>query len=200
MSDPQRELEHLRRLATANPTKRFDKLLKIVRQEAFLALVWRRVRTNKGSGTPGVDGQTRDDIDAKTLHNLADELAEGRYQPRPVRRVYIPKKGSGRRALGIPTMRDRLVQAAVAQVLEAIYGPIFRNCSYGFRPRRSTIHALRHVARAYRAGATWVVEGDLERCFDSLTTLSCMSSATPSRRLAGCWRCLGLTSSASRVQ
>jgi RNA-directed DNA polymerase len=168
MRDPQRELEHLRKLATADPTKRFGKLLKIVRQEAFLVMAWERVRTNKGSKTPGVDGQTRDDIDATTLHNLAEELATNSYRPQPVRRVYIPKKDNRRRALGIPAMRDRIVQAAVAQVLEAIYEPIFRDSSYGFRPGRSATHALRHVARAYRAGATWIVEGDLEKCFDSL--------------------------------
>jgi RNA-directed DNA polymerase len=168
MRDPQRELEHLRKLATTDPTKRFSKLLKIVKQETFLAMAWTRVRTNKGSRTPGVDGQTKDDIDAKTLHDLAQELAENRYQPQPVRRTYIPKGNNQQRALGIPALRDRIVQAAVAQVLEAIYEPIFRNCSYGFRPRRCTIHALRHVANAYRAGATWAVEGDLVKCFDSL--------------------------------
>jgi RNA-directed DNA polymerase len=155
-------------LAEADPDKRFDKLLKIVRQEVFLAMAWDRIRTNKGSRTPGVDGQTKDDTDTKTIHDLAQELAERRYQPQPVRRVYIPKGRNQRRGLGIPTIRDRIVQAAVAQVLEAIYEPIFRNCSYGFRPGRSTIHALRHIARAYRAGATWAIEGDLAKCFDSL--------------------------------
>src|SRR5918999_2727760 len=95
-------------------------------------------------------------------------LASHRYQPQAVRRVYIPKGKSGRRALGIPSIRDRIVHAAVAEVLAAIYEPIFRDCSYGFRPKRDTIHALRHVARAYQAGATWVIEGDLVKCFDSI--------------------------------
>jgi group II intron reverse transcriptase/maturase len=168
MHDPQHELEHLRKLATIHPTQRFDKLSKIVRQESFLATVWERIRTNKGSQTPGVDGKTRTDVDDQVLHELAQELAEGRYQPHPVRRVYIPKGNHQRRGLGIPAIRDRIVQAAVAQVLEALYEPIFRDCSYGFRPERSTIHALRHVARAYRTGVTWVIEGDLVKCFDSL--------------------------------
>ena len=131
-------------------------------------MAWERIRTNKGSKTPGVDGQTKEDIDANTLHDLAQELAENRYQPQPVRRAYIPKGKDQWRALGIPAIRDRIVQAAVAQVLEAIYEPVFRNCSYGFRPGRSTIHALRHVAWAYQAGSTWVIEGDLVKCFDSL--------------------------------
>src|SRR5262245_38882194 len=109
MSDPQRELEHLRKLATADPHKRFGKLLKIVRQEAFLTGAWERVRTNPGSRTPGVDGQTKGDIDPATLRDLAQELAENRYQPKPARRVYIPKGKHNRRGLGIPTLRDRIV-------------------------------------------------------------------------------------------
>jgi group II intron reverse transcriptase/maturase len=168
MIDPYAELEHLRKLATADPAKRFGKLLKIVRQEAFLEIAWQRVRPNKGSQTPGVDGQIKDDIDAEVIHDLAQELAEKCYQPQPVRRVYIPKGKNQRRPLGIPTLRDRIVQAAVMMVLEAIYEPIFRDCSHGFRPGRSTVSALRHVARAYRSGATWIIEGDLQKCFDSL--------------------------------
>src|SRR5262249_447860 len=99
---------------------------------------------------------------------LADELTHNRYQPQMVRRAYIPKGKTGQRALGIPSIRDRIVQAAVAQVLETVYEPIFRNCSYGFRPQRNTIEALRHVGQAYQAGATWSIEGDLVKCFDTL--------------------------------
>lgn len=168
MNDPQRELEHLRKLATVDSRKRFDKLLKMVRQEGLLTLAWQRVHTNQGSVTPGIDGQTRKDIDSQTIGVLAEELKANRYQPQPVRRAYIPKGKHQKRPLGIPTLRDRIVQAGVMMILEAIYEPLFRNCSYGFRPQRSTIHALRHVAVAYRAGATWVIEGDLEKCFDSL--------------------------------
>src|SRR5437870_3611150 len=91
---PQCELEHLRKLAAAEPTKRFGKLLKLVRQEVFLSAAWQHVSTNHGSKTPGVDGQTQYNITADTIHRLAQELAEKRYQPQPVRRVYIPKKNS----------------------------------------------------------------------------------------------------------
>ena len=102
------------------------------------------------------------------LTDLANDLTHGRYRAKAVRRAYIPKGKTGRRALGIPTIRDRIVQAAVARVLEAIYEPIFRSCSNGFRPRRCTIECLRHVAQAYQAGATWIIEGDLVKCFDSI--------------------------------
>jgi RNA-directed DNA polymerase len=157
-------------LAAAKPTKRFGTLLQVMRHDAFLQMVWHKVRTNQGSRTPGVDGQTQEDVDDHVLHDLAHDLATRHYRPKPVRRTSIPKRGKPgqRRGLGIPALRDRIVQAAIAQVLDALYEPLFRSCSYGFRPGRSPIHALRHVARAYRSGGTWIVEGDVERCFDSL--------------------------------
>jgi len=195
MADPHRELEHLRKLAVANPTKRFGKLLKIIRQDAFLQMVWQKVRTNKGSRTPGVAGQTREDVNEHVLHDLAHDLATRHYRPQPVRRTYIPKRGKpGQwRGLGIPAIRDRIVQAAIAQVLEALYEPLFRSCSYGFRPGRSPMHALRHAARAYRSGVTWIVEGDLERCFDSLphsVILACLRKRIKDERFIDLIRCL----------
>jgi retron-type reverse transcriptase len=162
------ELEHLSKLASADPTKRFSKLYKLVRDKGLLTIAADRVRTNTGGRTAGIDGQTRQQIDLDLVSTLTDELAANRYRPQPVRRVYIPKGTTGRRALGIPTIRDRIVQAAIAQVLEALYEPIFRACSHGFRPKQSTIHALRQLALAYHAGATWIIEGDLVKCFDSI--------------------------------
>ena len=125
MTDPLRELEHLNRLAAADPAKRFDKLYKLVRNEQLIKLAAERVRQNTGGRTAGIDGETRTHIDADLLHELTDELASNRYQPKAVRRIYIPKGRTGRRALGIPTIRDRIVQAAVTTVLEAIYEPVF---------------------------------------------------------------------------
>jgi group II intron reverse transcriptase/maturase len=168
MRDPLRELEHLGNLAAADPAKRFSKLYRLVSHRELLRHAGERVRQNTGGRTAGIDGQTRRHINDGMFIQLAEELAHNRYQPQAVRRAYIPKGNTGRRALGIPAIRDRIVQAAVAQVLEALYEPSFRNCSYGFRPQRNTIQALRHVAQAYQAGATWVIEGDLVKCFDSI--------------------------------
>jgi group II intron reverse transcriptase/maturase len=169
MNDPKRTLEHLQKLAASEPNKRFDRLHKIVRQESLLTEVWQRIQHNTGSNTPGVDKQVRTDITDQTIHDLAQELGEGYYKPQPVRRTYIPKRNSTKlRPLGIPAIRDRIVQGAVAQILEAIYEPIFRDSSHGFRPKRSTVHALRQMATAYKAGATWIIEGDLVKCFDSI--------------------------------
>ncbi len=168
MRDPWIELGHLRKLAKADPTRRFGQLYRLICHPELLADVAQQVRENTGSRTPGIDGQTGKQIKAEMLTHLAQELQDHHYHPQAVRRVYIPKGKSGRRGLGIPAIRDRIVQAAVALVLERIYEPIFRDCSYGFRPKRNTMQALRQMAQAYRAGATWVVEGDLVKCFDSL--------------------------------
>jgi group II intron reverse transcriptase/maturase len=168
MCDPLRELEHLGNLAATAPVKRFGKLYRLVCHRGLLRHAGERVRHNTGGRTAGIDGQTRRHIDDAMLDRLAEELAHNQYHPQAVRRVYIPKGNTGRRALGIPAIRDRIVQAAVAQVLEARDEPRFRDCSYGFRPRRNTIQALRHVAQAYRAGATWVIEGDLVKCVDAI--------------------------------
>jgi RNA-directed DNA polymerase len=111
---------------------------------------------------------TRKDVDADTIASLSHALKAGAYCPDAVRRHYIPKRNGKLRPLGIPTLRDRIVQAAVAMVLEAIYEPNFRPCSHGFRPGRSTTSALRHVAYTYRSGASWIIEGDIKSCFDAL--------------------------------
>jgi group II intron reverse transcriptase/maturase len=166
VGDVVQELEHLTILAQANPEKRFSRLYRLLRQPKFLMLAKAKVRGNKGANTPGVDGQVMDDITPDDIVKLSQELANGTYQPQPVQRVHIPKKGSNKkRPLGLPTSRDKIVQAGVALILEALYESLFRDCSHGFRPNRSPITALRPVATAYKAGATQIIEGDLEDCF-----------------------------------
>ena len=170
MVDVVQELGHLTKLAKGDPEKRFDRLYRLLRQPGFLMLAKSKIQGNKGSKTPGVDGQVMADVTSEDIVKLGQELAAGTYRPQPVRRVYIPKKGNPhkRRPLGIPTSRDRIVQAGVALILEALYEPVFRNCSHGFRPERSPITALRPLATAYKAGGTWIVEGDLADCFGSI--------------------------------
>lgn len=168
MVDVIRELGHLEKLAKEDPTYRFNRLYRLLRQESFLALAKQRIARNKGANTPGVDGQVMDDITYDEIARLGRELAAGTYQPQPVRRKYIPKRNGKLRPLGIPASRDRVVQSAVALILEALYEPLFRPCSHGFRPGRSPITALRQTWSAYRAGATWIVEGDISDCFGSI--------------------------------
>jgi RNA-directed DNA polymerase len=169
MGDVVRELGHLTKLAQQDPAKRFNRLYRLLCQPEFLTLAKAKVEGNHGANTPGVDGLVMDDVTVEALGKLSRDLAAGIYRPQPVRRTYIAKKRSQKlRPLGIPTSYDKVVQAGVALILEALYEPLFRNCSHGFRPGRSTITALRPVATAYRAGATWIMEGDLADCFGSL--------------------------------
>ena len=167
MVDVIQELEHLNKLAKEDPEKRFNRLYRLLYQPELLMFAKTKVERNKGANTPGVDGKIMVEMVPKELEKLSQELKSGTYCPQPVRRTYIPKR-NGRRPLGIPTSRDKIVQAGIALILEAIYEPMFSQSSHGFRPGRSPITALRKVSTAYKAGATWIIEGDLEKCFDSI--------------------------------
>jgi RNA-directed DNA polymerase len=168
MVDVIQELGHLKKLAKEDHSKRFNRLYRLLRQESFLEMAKQNIVGNKGARTPGVDGQTIEDVTSKEVNHLSRELAEGSYRPQPVRRCYIAKRNGKLRPLGIPASRDKVIQSGVALILNTIYEPIFRNCSHGFRPERSPITALRQVWNAYRAGATWIIEGDITECFGSL--------------------------------
>ena len=131
---------------------------------------YRRVMSNKGAG--GVDGMEVNELKEWLSANydaLIGRLLAGKYKPKPVRRVEIPKEEKGKtRKLGIPTVIDRLVQQAIVQVLTPIYEPMFSEHSFGFRPDRSAHDALRAAAAASDAGNVWVASIDLERFFDTV--------------------------------
>ncbi|TDE12712.1 group II intron reverse transcriptase/maturase [Actinomadura sp. 6K520] len=135
---------------------------------ANLSGALRRVEANKGA--PGVDGMTTDEIRPWLREHWAgvrEALDAGTFRPSPVRRVVIPKPGGrGERMLGVPTVLDRLVQQAIAQVLTPIFDPHFSGSSFGFRPGRSAHQAVRVARRAIEDGYRWVVDVDLERFFD----------------------------------
>lgn len=134
-----------------------------------LRAAWEKVRANKGAA--GVDGITMKAFEQgadERLQQLADDLRQKTYRPQPVRRVYIPKSGGGKRPLGIPTVRDRIVQQALRQILEPIFEGKFRKCSHGFRPKRGCATALDVVDRAVRYGYQWVVDADIQAFFDTV--------------------------------
>lgn len=121
---------------------------------------------------PGVDGQTFAEIESRGqeewLNGLGEELRARRYQPQPVRRVMIPKPGGGERPLGIPTIRDRVVQTAAKLVLEPIFEADLEPNAYGYRPKRSAQDAVQNVHKLLCAGYTDVVDADLSKYFDSI--------------------------------
>lgn len=134
-----------------------------------LALAWAKVRANKGAA--GVDGQSIKRFAAKAdlyLSELSAALREGTYRPQPVKRVDIPKGDGRTRPLGIPTVKDRIVQQAVRLVIEPIFEHDFADGSYGFRPRRGCHDALREVDELIRDGYTFVVDADLKSYFDTI--------------------------------
>jgi group II intron reverse transcriptase/maturase len=126
-----------------------------------------QVKRNKGA--PGIDGMTVDELGAHLKANWSTirvQLVAGTYQPKPVRRVEIPKPDGRKRLLGIPTVVDRFIQQAIAQVVQRCWEPHFHENSYGFRPGRSAHQAIRHAQATIRQGYGWVVDIDLEAFFD----------------------------------
>lgn len=146
----------------------FSLVDKLIRPTTLQA-AWQKVARNKGSA--GVDGQSieRFACQAETyLAELRSDLCDGRYHPQPVKRVEIPKGNGQMRPLGIPAVKDRIVQTALKMVIEPIYEVQFRPGSYGFRPGRGAKQALREVDRLLKEGYTWVVDADLSSYFDSI--------------------------------
>jgi RNA-directed DNA polymerase len=143
-----------------------DKVYGIKNLQSGFWKVWRN------AGSAGIDGQSVKSFEAREeqeLQGLAEELRTGRYRPAAVKRVWIPKPGSQeKRPLGIPVVRDRVVQAALRNVLEPIFERDFAAQSYGFRPGRSTREALRRVEELLKEGNYWVVDADIKGYFDSI--------------------------------
>jgi len=135
-----------------------------------LEAAWYQVKRNRGSA--GVDHITVEGFSAHletNLESLSDLLREGHYRPQSIRRVWIPKPGSSeKRPLGIPTVRDRVVQAALVHVLEPIFERDFAEHSYGFRPKRGTKAALRRVWKLLQSGFVWIVDADLRSYYDTI--------------------------------
>ena len=156
--------------AKAEPDYRFYLLYDKVHREDILSHAYRLARAN--AGAPGVDGMTFARIEAEGLDawlaSLREELASKTYRPAPVRRVMIPKPGGGERPLGIPTIRDRVVQTAAKLVLEPIFEADFSDDAYGYRPGRSATDAIKEVHRHLCRGYTEVVDADLSKYFDTI--------------------------------
>ena len=156
--------------AKADPAFRFYLLYDKICREDILRHAYALARAN--AGAPGVEGVTFVQIDAfgvdVWLAGLREELVSKTYRPAPVRRVTIPKPGGGERPLGIPTIRDRVVQTAAKIVLEPIFEADFEDSAYGYRPRRSAVDAVKETHRRICRGYTAVVDADLSKYFDTI--------------------------------
>jgi RNA-directed DNA polymerase len=143
-------------------------LLEPILQPANILQAWKRVRANKGAA--GIDGMTIDDFPAwakaGNWKRIMTELRSGQYQPSPVRRVEIDKPDGGKRQLGIPTVTDRVIQQAIAQVLTPIFDPAFSDNSFGFRPNRNGQQAVKQVKGIIKTGRRFAVDVDLAKFFD----------------------------------
>jgi RNA-directed DNA polymerase len=164
----------LHRWAVVDSGRRFDDLYNLIYDPAFLVAAWTRVKGNTGGRSAGVDGRTVAAIERSDpgvegfLEELRAQLKARQFVPMPVRERMIPKPGGKRRRLGIPTVADRVVQAAVKSVLEPIFEADFSPVSYGFRPSRRAQDAIEEIRFYAHRGYERVLEGDIRACFDEI--------------------------------
>ena len=173
MSDQERVRDFQRKLyqkAKREPDFRFYVLYDKIGLNHFLREAYRRVKANGGS--PGIDGVTFADIEAsgidKYLADISEELKNRSYKPSAVKRVYIPKANGQKRPLGIPTIKDRIVQMSCKLVIEPIFEADFEESSYGFRPKRSPKDAVTEIKRNLKHGKAEVFDADLSQYFDTI--------------------------------
>jgi RNA-directed DNA polymerase len=160
----------LYRKAKNEPGFRFYQLYDKVYREDILEHAYALAKAN--AGAPGVDGESFEDIEsrglAEWLNGLGKQLHDKTYQPQPVRRVLIPKPGGGERPIGIPTIRDRVVQTAAKLVIEPIFEADLEPSAYGYRPRKSAQDAVQKVDELLHEGYTDIVDADLSKYFDTI--------------------------------
>lgn len=148
---------------------RIRNLMDLMHQPQWIAAACDRVLSRSRSKAAGVDRVTASEFRHNRraeLESLRQELRGGTYQPQPLRRVMIPKANGKLRSLGIPCLRDKIVQEVIRMALEPIFEAEFHHSSYGFRPNRNTHHAVLRCQQMMQKGFTWVIEGDVKACFD----------------------------------
>lgn len=160
-----KRLEALPALARAG--KPVNGLFRLLTHRPLWTEGLKRIKRNKGAGTPGVDGTKVTDLGDAEIEILIQKLMDGTYRPTPVRRVYIPKANGKQRPLGIPTAKDRMVQEVVRSILDLVYEPIFSENSHGFRKGRSCHTALEQISKIW-TGVKWIVEVDIKGYFDNI--------------------------------
>lgn len=153
--------------SNANKEEIFTRLYRYLLRPDIYFEAYKHLYANRGASTKGVVNDTADGFSEKKVQNIIKSLSDENYCPNPSRRTYLKKPNGKMRPLGIPTFTDKLVQEVLRMVLEAIYEPVFLDCSHGFRPNRSCHTALSSFKKEI-TGARWFVEGDIKGCFDNI--------------------------------
>ena len=185
--------------SSADTERKFDRLLRLIANRSWLQEAARVTLASSVSKTPGIDGMDKQAMECDLQYQLdtvRSELLAGSFQPQPAKRVYIPKANGKQRPLGIPTLRDRIVQRAMLMAMEPIWESDFHRLSYGFRPERSVHHAVRTVKLQLQdctdTSGRWVIEGDLASYFDTVhhkLLMSCLRQRIRDARfLSLLWR------------
>lgn len=169
MQSPNTIVSILSNKSSQNAEYQFKRLYRILYNKEFYYFAYSEMAPKSGNMTAGMDNKTLDGFKKETVVELIQKLKDFSYQPKPVRRVYIPKKNnsSKKRPLGIPSIEDKLVQYIIKYILEAIYECKFSEHSHGFRCKRSCHTALRDISKNYR-GTKWFIEGDIKGFFDNI--------------------------------
>ena len=161
------KLSLIAKKASVKPKLKFNALMHLL-DEQYLIECFKQLKKHKA---PGIDNRTLESYSHKemrqAIHNLAEDLKAGRYRPQPVRRTYVPKLNGKQRPLGIPTVMDKILQRAVANILEPLFEPLFQDHSYGFRPKRSAhdaVKALNHMVMQEKVN--WIIDADIKGFFD----------------------------------
>lgn len=161
-------LEQINTNSSRNKNEIFTRLYRYLLRPDIYYVAYKNLYANDGAATKGIDNDTADGFSEQYVMNIIEKLKAETYNPLPVRRTYIEKKGSEKlRPLGIPSFTDKLVQEALRMILEAVYEPIFLDMSHGFRPNRSCHTALKSIKKGFN-GVRWFVEGDIKGCFDNI--------------------------------
>jgi group II intron reverse transcriptase/maturase len=160
-------LEKVRQNSNKNKDEVFTRLYRYMLRPDLYYQAYKNLYANNGASTQGVNNDTADGFSEAKIQSIIKNLADESYTPNPARRTYIRKPNGKMRPLGIPTFTDKLVQEVLRMVLEAVYEPVFLDCSYGFRPKRSCHTALKDLRHQFH-GTRWFVEGDIKGCFDNI--------------------------------
>jgi group II intron reverse transcriptase/maturase len=160
-------LARIKENSSKNSEEVFTRLYRYLLRQDIWFEAYTNLYANSGAATNGVDNDTADGFSKEKIDKIIASLADETYKPKPARRTYIKKANGKMRPLGIPTFTDKLVQEVLRMVMEAVYEPVFLNCSHGFRPKRSCHTALSTLKKEF-TGAKWFVEGDIKGCFDNI--------------------------------